>query len=493
MGSDRLGHNAINSFIWKFLERTIAGFVTIVVSVILGRILTPQDYSLVGIITVFFSIANIFISGGLNTALVQKKDADVEDYSTVLIVNVSLSLVLYAVLFLTAPMIASVYRIDQLVLLIRVMALTLIINAVKSVVCAYISNRLEFRKFFMATIVGTLISAGVGICMALNGCGAWALVAQQMVNAFVDTVILLMVTRIHFEIRLSVNRMKRLLGFGYKMFLSSMINEVYENVSPLIIGIKYQVTDLAYYSKGQLYPKYVNSVISDTFSAVLFPVMAKLQDDRKRLLYYTRSFIKTGAYFLFPMMIGFMAISDSFIQVVLTDKWLPASLYMKFFCVGYMFDILTRGNLQAVKALGRSDVHLILNIIKKIAYTIVIVLFLFLTDSPDKFAVAVIVNSLIAVIINAIPNIRLLGYSIQMQFSDMLPPLAMAVMMGIPVYLLNSLKIAMGLRMVLQIAVGFILYLGISLIFKPFGYEFCKKMIGDLLSRCNKNEHSEKQ
>ena len=410
---------------------------------------------------------------------------DVDDYSTVLIVSVILAIFLYTVLFATAPFIAVLYKTPLLTALIRVMGLTLIINSVKAVVCAYIANRLEFRKFFMATIVGTLISAVVGITMATHGFGPWALVAQQMTNAAIDTILLLISTRIRFVFRISLDRLQSLFSFGWKMFASAVINDIYENISPLIIGLKYSATDLAFYTKGKLYPHYINAVISDTFSAVLFPVMSKLQDDKERLLYYTRSFVKTGAYFLFPMMIGFLAVSDNFIRILLTEKWMPASIYMKIFCISFMFTILTRGNLQAIKALGRSDIHLVLDIIKKTAYTIVLVSFLFLTDSPSKFAVAAIVNSLIGTFVNAVPNSKLLGYRIRYQIDDMLIPLIMSITMAIPVYCLRNITTNMFINFFLQLCTGLIIYLGLSIFMKPFGFEYGIKMVKEFAHRKN--------
>jgi len=176
--------------IWKFAERIGAQLVSTVVAIVLARLLTPDDYAIIGIVTIFFTFANVFISSGFNTALIQKKDSDIKDYSTVLYISIAFSLVLYAILFFTAPLIASVYKTPLLTAVIRIMGLTLIVNAVKSVLCAYVSSTLQFRKFFYSTIIGTVLSAFVGIIMALNGFGPWALVAQQMTNTCIDTLIL---------------------------------------------------------------------------------------------------------------------------------------------------------------------------------------------------------------------------------------------------------------------------------------------------------------
>ena len=198
----------ITSTIWKFLERFMAQAVSLIVSILIARILTPADYSVVSIVTIFFTFANVLISGGLNTALIQKKDADDEDYSTVLYVSVLLSIVCYIILFFCAPLIARLYEQPSLILIIRIMGLTLPITALKSIWCAYISSTLQFRKFFFATLGGTLVSAVVGITMALNGFGPWALVAQQMTNTVIDTLILIISTRIHIVLKVSITKLK---------------------------------------------------------------------------------------------------------------------------------------------------------------------------------------------------------------------------------------------------------------------------------------------
>lgn len=445
------------------MERFIAQAVSLAVSILLARLLTPDDYSVVGIVVIFFNFANVIISGGLNTALIQKKDADKEDYSTVLYISIIVSVVLYGLLFVTAPFIAGLYEKPLLVPIIRIMSLSLPIYAVKSVVCAYISSNLQFRKFFFATIVGTVISAVIGIYMALNGFGAWALVAQQMTNTVIDTVILLATTRLPLVLKISISRFKVLFGYGWKVFVSSLLNTAYSETVPAFIGIKFTTADLSFYTKGKNFPTLLSSTTTNTLSAVLFPVMAKYQDDKAALLNYTRRFIKLASYISFPLMLGFFAVSDNFVSVLLTDKWMPASFYIKIFCITSMFEMIHIGNCETIKAMGRSDIFLIMEIIKKSSYFIIIALFLWLGSSPESLAISAVICTAVAIVVNSIPNRKLIDYRFRQQIFDLVPNLLTAAVMCIAVLLVGRLAINKLLLLALQVATGLVVYVALSL------------------------------
>lgn len=477
-----LRRSAMTNMIWKFGERVIAQFVSLVVSIILARLLTPDDYSIVGIVSIFFAFANVFISSGLNTALIQKKDADINDYSTVLIVSVIISIVIYIILFFSAPWIANIYQKKLLISVFRVMGIVLIINALKSVLCAYISSRLEFRKFFFATIGGTLVSAVIGIVMAIKGYGPWALVAQQMSNSLIDTLILYLSTRFKIKFVVVLDRLKVLYRFGWKIFVASIISTIYDEINPLIIGIKYTPSDLSYYTKGRSFPNLLNSTISDTFSAVLFPVMAKMQDDKDTLLSYTRQFMKTASFVIFPLMLGFLAVSDEFVRVVLTEKWMPASIYIKLFCVSYMFNIVQNGNLQVIRAIGRSDIILILEIIKKTAYFLVILSFVLLSKTPTLLAAATIINTLIATVVNTYPNSKLIGYTYKMLLQDITPNLVLSFIMVTAVHFIGMINLDHIALLVIQVLTGIVVYSMLSVLTKNKGMQSLLPMFKDILA-----------
>lgn len=457
---------AFAGVIWKLMERVCAQLVSLVVSVILARILMPDDYSVVSIVTIFFAFCNVFISSGFNTALIQKKDADIIDYSSVLCVSIGIATVLYILMFIAAPLIANLYHKDILIAVIRIMALTFFINAIKSVLCAYISNNLQFKKFFLSTIVGTIISAFVGMYMAMKGFGPWALVAQQMTNSIIDTLILYSTTKMKFVFKVSFERLKSLFSYGWKMFVASIISTAHEEIKPLIVGVKFTTEDLAFYNKGKSFPNLLNSSISDTISAVLFPVISKFQENKETVLNITRKFMGAVSYIIFPVMIGFWVISDNFIEILLTEKWMSAAAYVKIFCISYMFNIIQIGNLQAIRAIGRSDIILKLEILKKSLYFVVIVLFVCISDSPYMLALSEIICTVIATTINSMPNRKLIGYKYSYQLADLLPNLLLAIGMGIIVYLFNFVISNRILCLIIQILSGMVIYFTASIFTK---------------------------
>ena len=478
-----LRKSTFSGAIWKFMERVCAQVVSLVVSIVLARLLLPEDYSVVSIVTIFFSFCNIIISGGLNTALIQKKDADKLDFATVLHTSMLLSLLLYAVMFFSAPFIASLYKVDLLVPVIRVMSLTFFINALKSVLSAYISGNMQFKKFFFSTIVGTVISAVIGIIMAVKGFGPWALVAQQMSNSFIDTVILFITTRFKIELKFSFKRLKELFSYGWKIFVSSVITVIYDEINPLIVGLKFSGADLAYYNKGKSFPGLLNSTISDTLAAVLFPAMSKVQDDKEAVLSMTRRYIKISSFVVFPLMAGFFAVADNFIRVLLTEKWLMAVPYVQIFSASYMLNIIQVGNLQAIKAIGRSDISLILEVVKKSIYFIIIALFVFLSGSPELLAISSIVCTLVATLINTFPNRKLIGYKYRLQLMDLLPNFIMAVIMCLIVLAVGYISLPPIISLILQVLAGFASYLLMSIVTKNENLKYLLKLVKTFLKR----------
>ena len=308
----KLGISALSGIIWKFSERIGAQLVSLAVQIVLARLLNPEDYAVVGIIAIFFSFCNVLITGGLNTALIQKKDADIEDYSTVLYVSMMLAGVLFVGMYFAAPWIADLYDKEILIRAIRIMSFTFFINAFTSVLGAYVSSNLQFRKSFFATLVGSVVSAAVGIGMASGGFGPWALVAQQMTNAACNAITLYYMARLKFVFRISWPRFRQLFGYGSKIFASSVIGLIYDQANPLIIGLKFTTADLAYYTKGHSFPGLLNSSVNDTLAAVLFPVIAKVQDSTDAVLGVTRRYIKVASYIIFPAMVGMFAVAETY-------------------------------------------------------------------------------------------------------------------------------------------------------------------------------------
>ena len=480
--NDRLKKSAFGGMVWKFSERVCARLVSLVVSIVLARILVPEDYSLVSIVAIFFVLCNVFISGGMNTALIQKKDADELDYSTVLWATLAVALVMYAGMFACAPLIAGLYDKPQLVPAIRVMGLTFFINAFKSVLSAYTSSHLQFRKFFFSTIIGTVISAFVGITMALRGFGAWALVAQEMTNSLIDTLVLLLTTELRIWLRFSKERLRGLLSYGLKNFLSAILHTIYEQVSPLIIGLRFSPSDLAFYTKGRTFPEIINTTLSDTLAAVLFPVLSRVQDNLEDVLGITRRYVKSVSFILFPVMLGMLAVSDSFVILLLTEKWLPAAIYIRIFCMTYIFNLMDVGAVQAIRAIGRSDIILIQEIVKKAAYFVVLIGFVFLSSSPEVMAVSALVCTLIGFVVASVPIRKLIGYRYSWQIFDILPNLVLSGCMCFIVRLIGRLPISVGILLPIQIVSGITVYVSLSIITKNESFHYLLNFGKQILS-----------
>ncbi len=483
MDNSQLKKSAFTGMIWKLVERIGAQAVTLLINIILARLLIPEDYSVVGVVNVFFAFCNVFIVGGFNTALIQKKNTDSKDYSSVLIVSVAISLVLYGALFFSAPWISGLYEKPLLVPVFRVMGITLLVDAVKAVVYAYVSNQLEFRKFFFSTLCGTLTSAAVGVVMAMRGFGPWALVAQKMVSSVIDTVVLMASSRLRIKLQFSWQRIKELFSYGWKIFVATIISTIYEQCNPLIIGLRFSTVDLSFYTKGNSFPLALNTALDGALSSVLFPVMSKVQDDAEAVLAYTRRFMRTVSYVIFPVMVGFLAVSDSFVRVLLTEKWMGASIYIKIFCVTFMFNIVQNGNLQTIRAIGRSDIILRLEIIKKSLYFIVILAAVLLAETPEALAAATIINTGIATVVNTMPNRKLIGYKYRAQIMDLLPNLLISVVMGAGVYALSLLSLGAFSLLVLQCSVGVVLYVLLSLLTRNESFYYLCSTIKQLINK----------
>ncbi|MCD7838462.1 MAG: lipopolysaccharide biosynthesis protein [Clostridiales bacterium] len=458
----QLKTQTLSNMVWRFAERCGAQGVSFVVSLVLARLLDPDVYGTVALVTVFTAILQVFVDSGLGTALIQKKDADQLDFSTVFYFNMGMCLALYAILFAAAPWIASFYGDDSLCAVVRVLGLTLIISGMKNIQQAYVSRHLIFRRFFYATLGGTIVSAVVGIAMAYAGFGVWALVAQRLTNSAMDTLILFFTVRWRPTREWSFQRFKGLFAFGWKLLLSSLLDTVFNNLWQLIIGKKYSSTDLAYYNKGDNFPKLLITNINSAIDSVLLPVMSSVQSETERVKAITRRAIEVSTYVMAPLMVGLAAVAEPLIRLLLTEKWLPCVFFLRMACVAYLVYPIHTANLNAIKALGRSDLFLKLEVIKKgIALAFLLVTMWFGVKVMMR---GVVIASLLSVVVNAYPNKQLMNYSLGEQMKDILPHIMMAVAMGIPVYCLSFLPLPTICVLLVQVLCGAVIYIGLSVL-----------------------------
>lgn len=462
--------SVISNFFWRFFERCGAQAVSIIVSIILARILTPSVYGTVALVTVFTTIMQVFVNSGFGSALIQKKDADDTDFSTVFYFNLLMSIFLYICMFFAAPYIAEFYKIPELTPVVRVLSLTLIIAGARNIQQAYISKHLIFKKFFFATLSGTVSAAVVGIWMAYNGYGVWALVTQTMTNVTIGTIVLWFTVKWRPKWLFSLERLKSLFSFGWKLLVSSLLDTIYRDLRSLIIGKLYTKEDLAFYGRGGHFPKAIVNNINSSIDSVLFPTMSKVQENPEQVKLMIRRSISVSSFLIIPCMVGLAACAEPVIKLILTEKWLESAFYLRIFCFTYAFYPIHTANLNAIKAMGRSDLFLKLEIIKKVVGLIALLSTVFI--SVKAMAYSMLFTSIAAQIINSWPNKKLLNYSYIDQLKDILPSLLLACSMGIIVYSMNSMTVNLVPLLITQIISGIVIYLIGSIIFKlePFLY-----------------------
>lgn len=473
----------LSGLAWKFAERGGAQIIQFVVQIILARILVPSDYGLIGLITVFISIALVFAQSGLGQSLVQRRDVKNIEFNTVLYFSMAFSILLYIILFMIAPLISSFYEDHLLTNVIRILGVTIIIGAVNSVQQAYVQKTMQFKKFFYSTLTGTIISAIVGIGMAYTGWGIWALVGQQISNQLINTMFLYFTLDWKPKIEFSLKSAKVLFSYGWKLLCSSLLDTIYNNIYSLIIGKFYSSADLGYYNRGKQFPMLVIQNINTTIDSVLFPILSDTQNDRARLKTLVRRSIVTSTFLIFPAMAGLAAISKSLTVLLLTEKWLPAVPFIQFCCFTYAFWPVHTANLQAIKAVGRSDIFLKLEIIKKIVGVTILVITLPMGLIPMMWGRCI--STIISSFLNASPNKKLLGYSYLEQIRDILPSFGLSVaMLGITLSV-ELLNLNSWFTIIIQIIVGMLVYFAGAKLFKFESLDYILNTVREIKNRKN--------
>lgn len=473
--------SVIGNFIWRFAERCGAQLVTFIVSIVLARILDPKDYGTIALVTVFTTILQVFVDSGLGTALIQKKNADDLDFSSVFYFNFIVCIILYVGMFIAAPYIALFYKDTTLTPVIRVISLTIVISGVKGIQQAYVSKNMLFKRFFFSTIGGTIFSAVLGIAMAYMGYGVWALVAQQLSNTAIDTLILWLTVKWRPKKMFSYERLKGLFSFGWKLLISSLLDTAYNNLRNLIIGKLYSSSDLAFYNQGEKFPKVIVMNINASIDSVLLPTMSIEQDNPERIKQMTRRAIKTSTYVMAPLMMGLAFCAEPIVRLVLTDKWIFCIPFLRIFCITYMFWPVHTANLNAINAMGRSDWFLRLEIIKKIVGLAILLSTMWF--GVMAMAYSLLLSSVLSQIINSWPNRKLLKYGYLEQARDFAPGILLAVLMGICVHFVEYMSLPMIVTLVIQIVLGAIIYIVGSAILKLEEFQYLLEMIKSIMKK----------
>ena len=473
--------SVITNFIWRFMERGGTYVMNFIVSVVLARLLDPSLYGTVALVTAITTILQVFVDSGMANSLIQKKDTDDLDYSSVFYFNLAFCLLLYAGLFFCAPWISRLYRIPELTPIVRVLGLTIVVSGVKNVQQAYVAKTMQFRRFFFATLGGTVFSAVVGITLAYLGYGVWALVFQQLLNVTVNTAILWLTVGWKPKRMFSWKRLGGLISYGWKLLISQLLDTAYLKLYQFIIGLRYSTADLAFYNRGDQFPNLIMENTSASLDSVLLPVLSSEQDDRVRVREMTRRAVKVSTYVLMPLMAGLAACAEPLVRFLLTEKWLPCVPYMQLFCLNYAFWPVHTANLNAIKAVGRSDIFLKLEIIKKVLETGI--LLVTMRYGVMAITLGLLASGFASIVINAWPNRRLLDLPLSRQLLDVLPALLLSLGMAAAIWPVTLLGLPDAVRLLIMVPAGVLIYVGVSALLKLDSFTYVLEIAKRLLRR----------
>ncbi|WP_294718082.1 lipopolysaccharide biosynthesis protein [uncultured Gemmiger sp.] len=467
---------------WSYGERIMAQLVSLIVSIVLARLLDPENYGVISIVMIFITFCDAIVTGGFGNAIVQKKDADELDVNTMLCCSVATSILLYIIIFCAAPYIAFFYNMPIIRPILRVLGLRLLISGVNSIQRAWIQKRMLFKRFFISTSFGTIVSAVVGISMAYMGKGAWALVGQYLTNSFIDTAVLLITNDWKPRLQFSWKRAKEMLSYGWKVLVTTVVYTIEGDLRSLIIGKKFGSADLAYYDQGKKFPNLLVTNINTSISNVMFPVLSESQNDPTRLKQLCRRAVRIGIYLLSPLLIGLMGVADTFVIAILSEKWAPCIPFLRILTLVFLVRPFTTTCQQSILSVGRSDITLKIEIIVNAVAIGILFYSVFILESVLGIAIGTLIAELVSMGMFMYYENRIIRYSYKEQLQDLLPSLGLATVMGVIVYIVHFLPIYKGLALILQVVIGAAFYFAASYVlqFEPFVY-----LVGMLKEKLN--------
>lgn len=465
----------IRSLMWKLAERGGAQLVGFIVTLVLARLLSPNEYGVIAIVNIFLSIATVLIQGGMNTAIVQKKEIDRTDISTVFYLSLAVFVFIYILLYFTSPYIAAFFNIPILKKIIPLIAISLIFGAVNSVQIALLTREMKFKHMFKSSFLSVLISGILGVIFAYKGYGVWALVGQQFTMQLVQMVSLTISTKWLPQLLFSWTKLKSIFSYSINIMLSNLSTAVFLDLRSLFIGKLYSPADLSYFDKGRQFPQLVMNNVNTSILSVIFPAFSAMQDDIKKMKALLRRTIKVSSFILFPIMLTMAVIAQPMIVLLLTEKWTGAVPFIQIFAVTYMMMPLHQSNLEAIKAIGRSDVILKLDILRKTFE--VLLLIITLSKGPFAIAIGAMISNIISLFINLYPNKKLIEYKLIDQIKDVLPNLLLAIIAIGSTCFLSYLELSPLCTIALQIIVGWGMYILFAYLFRVESFIYIISLI----------------
>lgn len=491
MAEQSLKDKTVRGVGWSAIDNVTQHAVSFVVSIVLARLLSPEDYGLLGIIAIFTAICTALINGGFGTALIRKKDATDDDYNTAFIVNIGMSLLLYAVIFFCAPFIARFFDRTELVSLTRISSLGMIIGALALVQQTRLTKRIDFKTQTKITLIASIASGVIGIVMAATGFGVWALVAQSLSSQLLRTILLWFfnkwVPRLHF----SGQSFRELFGFGWKMMVSGVLDTVWKELYQVIVGKFYSPATLGQYTRAKGFAQLFSSNLTTVVQRVTYPVLSGIQDDKTRMISAYRRIIKTTMFITAICMFFLGAISEPLLYCLIGPKWHEASIYLPLICISASLYPLQAINLNMLQVQGRSDLFLGLEIIKKIIGLAPLFVGAFVGIIP--MLCVNLVTGVIGYFLNSHFPGKLLGYSSWMQIKDIAPSYGIATLVALSVWFLKYLPISNWFILPIQVVVGIGVFFVLCKVTKIGEFEEVKGMVMPLIGKIKKTPKNEQK
>ncbi|MBA9025653.1 lipopolysaccharide biosynthesis protein [Peribacillus huizhouensis] len=458
-----LKRKTISGLFWSFADLVANQGIQFILQIILARLLLPEHFGLIAMIAIFIAISNSIIDSGFTQGLIREKDANQEDYSTAFYFNLFMAFVMYIVIFILADTISAFFGEDQLVPILKVLSLVLIFNSFGIIQRVLLIKKVDFRTQTKINIISGIISGIVGIIFALKGYGVWSLVVKTLLMQLIQSLLLCFFIKWIPSFVFNVNSFKRLFGFGSKLLVSGLIDTIYNNIYFIIIGRVFSTAQLGYYTNAVKLRDITSQSITASVQRVTYPVLSGMQEDGERLKHGFRKIIKTSAFINFPIMLGLAAIANPLIHLFYGDKWTSSILYFQLLCVAGMLYPLHAINLNILQVKGRSDLFLLLEIIKKSVLTVFIILSLWFQLGIIGLIWAAILNSFVSLFINTYFSAKEISYALKEQITDLVPIFVMTIFM-VGVVSLSGMILPEGnvIKLVSQISIGIVIYVVVS-------------------------------
>lgn len=480
MEHNSLSYRSMSGFFWKLMEKTGAQVVSFVIQIILARLLLPEVYGIIAYLNIFVLLLDVTIKQGITMALVQKKDADEMDFSSVFWLNMAVSLLLYGIMYVAAPYIALFYEEPQLTEVTRVLFITVIIGAFGAVHEAAMAKQLDFKKSFYRGLANILSYGISGVVFAMNGFGVWALVYSRIVGVSVGSTVLWLTVNWKPHFLFSWARVRRLFRFGSRFLGTNLLNTLFNNINSLIIGKFGTSTDLGHYERGRNIPQIIMDALEGSMSEVMYPTYSVIQNDPQALKTYVRRTLKLTMYIVMPVLVGLAVVAEPLTLVLLTEKWLPSVPYMQMTCLICVFWPM-RTREHALNAMGRSDLTFRLSLISKAASLVFLIVFARKGTMMIMWGTAM--ASAIHFFVVSVVMKKYLAYSAAELVRDMTPSVLLALGMGACVWAVSLLHLPVAVQLLLQLICGVGVYVAGSRLFRLESFFYLLTTIRALLNK----------